>query len=225
MIEQLVRPIRGSPRRHRPAACKTRRQEASMSDLEAVYRIVAALDLRELSDAVLDRALDAAARHQRPEIHVLHVAELSPRTLPGEGTEAIGRAYAALEERVADELDAFGHPLDQLRGWRVFLHVRAGRPDEEISGLAAEIEADLIVVGRHAGRRRRLLAAVPDRVVAQASCSVLVVQPVEHAPAPAEPPCPACVELRRTSDGERWFCPEHARGWAVKSTFLGAGPV
>jgi nucleotide-binding universal stress UspA family protein len=196
-----------------------------VAEVEAVFRILAALDLGDLSDAVLERAPDAAARHERPEVHVLHAVAISRRALPAAGTDAIARAGAALDDLLADKLAAFGHRIDHPGGSRAFARVRAGRPDEEIVALAAEVDADLIVLGQHRGRRRHwLLGAVPEGVLWQAGCSVLVVQPGGHRrPAADEEQCADCSATRRDSAGERWFCGGHTRGWAARVTVLGAG--
>jgi len=60
-------------------------------------------------------------------------------------------------------------------------HFRVGRPDEEITALAEEIGAGLIVIGSRGlgGIRRALLGSVSDAVVRHAHCPVLVVRKEE----------------------------------------------
>jgi nucleotide-binding universal stress UspA family protein len=60
-------------------------------------------------------------------------------------------------------------------------HFREGRPDAEITALAEEIGAGLIVVGSRGlgGIRRTMLGSVSDSVVRHAHCPVLVVREEE----------------------------------------------
>lgn len=159
------------------------------------FRIVVGLDLSEYSDIVLEHALDQAARHEAPELHILTVAER--RRDVGEALKQ------TLWERTFPALEAFNrHGMD----WRARLHVRRGRPDEEIAQLAAETRANLIVIGMfgvHGGSERKNL---PNRVMQQAPCPVFVVglnDPVDAGQ------CPSCVAMREESDGARWFCVDH----------------
>src|SRR5688572_8414845 len=100
------------------------------------YRIVVGIDLSEYSDIVLEHALDQAARHQRPELHLLTVCEKKKYS--------IDECKQALWERVFPTLETFNQHGAE---WRARLHVRRGKPDQQIAALAADINADLIVVG------------------------------------------------------------------------------
>jgi nucleotide-binding universal stress UspA family protein len=159
------------------------------------YRIVIALDGSQYSEIVLEHGLDQAARHDAPDLHVLVVIDE-----PAE----IEATKTWLAAAVLEGLDAFraGRP-----DWRTRLHVRVGRPAEEIANLAAEVDADLLVIGRYGVHHPR--RSIADAVVAAATCPTLVVGLVGHA-VEAEPACAACVAVREHSDGERWFCAAHA---------------
>jgi nucleotide-binding universal stress UspA family protein len=68
--------------------------------------------------------------------------------------------------------------LVRQAGVPVELHVRVGRPWEEIIGAAQEFGSDVIVVGSH-GRRsveEILLGSTVERVTKHATCPVLVVR-------------------------------------------------
>jgi nucleotide-binding universal stress UspA family protein len=54
-------------------------------------------------------------------------------------------------------------------------HADEGDPAEVLVRLAAECEADLLVIGNK-GMKRRLLGSVPNTVTHKAECSVLVVK-------------------------------------------------
>src|SRR5712671_1942946 len=43
------------------------------------YRMVVGVDLTEYSEIVLEHALDQAARHSAPELHIIHVRERAQR--------------------------------------------------------------------------------------------------------------------------------------------------
>lgn len=157
------------------------------------YRMVVALDTTEYAEAVLEHALDQAARHDAPDLHFLTVVD---------DAAACDEAKAKLARLVIEGLDTFRHGKP---GWYSRLHVRVGKPDEEIANLAAEVQADLLVVGRFGQHRGRIVADI----LAAAGCPALVVGLTEH-PVEAQAQCPACVAVRADSDGERWFCAEHS---------------
>jgi nucleotide-binding universal stress UspA family protein len=88
-----------------------------------------------------------------------------------------------LHHVVSESLDRAVRPLKQA-DVPVGVALRAGDPGDEILGLAADLHADLLVVGRH-GRRlveRAFLGSVAERVLGRARCPVLVV------PSGATPP-------------------------------------
>jgi len=163
------------------------------------YRIVVGLDLSEYADIVLDHALDQAARHDAPELHFLTVRE---KRKPS--TDELKRA---LWDRVYLALEAFNrHGTD----WRARLHVRRGRPELEIAGLAADIRADLIVIGQFGLHTPRASDKnLPNRVLQHAVCPTLVVS----MPGTLDTrQCPMCAALREDTEGERWFCAQHTAG-------------
>ncbi len=161
------------------------------------YRIVVGVDLSEYSDLVIEHALDQAARHDRPEMHFLNVKEA--RKLSSED------AHRRLGALVYPALETFNR---YATGWRVRLHIRTGKPDVEIAGLAADVRADLIVLGAfglHHGARS--LRTLPSRVLQNAVCPTLVTT-MPHAQ-DTSPHCPYCDAVREDTDGERLFCEQH----------------
>jgi len=74
-----------------------------------------------------------------------------------------------LEERIANEL---------LKAVKVNAVIKVGKVAEEIVAVAKEEQCDLIVMTSHGGRLRRLLhGSFTDRVIRQAPCPVLSIQP------------------------------------------------
>ena len=160
------------------------------------YRMVVGIDLSEYSDIVLEHALDQAARHETPELHLLTVRENRKATVEDLKQQLWDRVFFALQ--------AFNrHGID----WRARLHVRTGKPDEQIGQLAAEVRANLIVIGQfglhHPKHSRKNL---PNRVLQAAVCPTLVVGMPEVLDVTQ---CPVCDGVREQTDGDRWFCDDH----------------
>lgn len=115
------------------------------------------------------------------------------------------KAYA--EAKVAEITDAGGLA-------RVVTHIAVGAAPQQIAQLASDLEANILVLGTH-GRRgveRLLLGSVAEGVVRMAHCPVLVVRATESTPRvpEIEPPCPLCLEARRTSAGKDFWCQRHS---------------
>jgi nucleotide-binding universal stress UspA family protein len=155
------------------------------------YRIVVGVDLTEYSQIVIEHSLDQAARHQLPELHFLYVAERSKQSIEELNERLSYSVYPALQV-----FNQYGSD------WRARLHVRRGKPDEQIAGLAADVMADLIVVGQF-GLHRKGLAT---RVLSNAPCATLVVG-MPHALDISQ--CQECATIREDSAGDRWFCNDH----------------
>jgi hypothetical protein len=103
-----------------------------------------------------------------------------------------------------------------LRSISVGIHLREGEPVRELAQLAAEVRADLIVVG---SRRRPHLKHWIDGFAAEKllggfPCPLLVASPMpnpeKHEPT-IEPPCQDCVRLHAASGGSQWWCERHSQ--------------
>lgn len=158
------------------------------------FRIVAALDRSEYAEIVLEHAIDQASRHERPDLHFV--------TVVGKG-ENREEARASLAALVLEGLDTMAK-----RGpdWRSWVHVLEGDAEEQIVELAADLRADLVVIGRFGMHYRR--GSTADRLLADAPCPVLVVNLKQDVASEAQ--CPACVAVREETEAERLFCAEHA---------------
>ena len=93
--------------------------------------------------------------------------------LQDESEELTRRGQGLLDEQVR-KIEAAGGSVAQA-------HLREGKPEAEITALAEEIGAGLIVVGSRGlgGLRRAMLGSVSDAVVRHAHCPVLVVRKEE----------------------------------------------
>ena len=178
------------------------------------FKLVVAVDGTDHAEEVLEFALDQASRHDRPDIHVL-------RVIDSLGEEAVQSARQRLAALAGAKLDTFA-PAEPEPAWRVRLHVRPGRADDEIVSLALEVEADLLVIGGSTvGKRKPHLGDVAEHVLATSPCPVLVVRVQDQQEHDLQDrQCPDCVKVRAESDGEQWFCDAHHGSHFGTSTML-----
>jgi nucleotide-binding universal stress UspA family protein len=139
-------------------------------------RILLTVDGSEESSTVARTAVDLADRMDS-ELHVVHVGEVGPVYHP-ERHGYLAR-YEELQEEAQRLLEEQVEQVKATGGKVAGVHLGMGRPDEEIVGLAEEIDAGLIVVGSRGlgGVRRALMGSVSDSVVRHAHCPVMVVRP------------------------------------------------
>jgi nucleotide-binding universal stress UspA family protein len=127
------------------------------------YVIVVALDHSEYAEIVLEHAMDQALRHDLPELHFLTVIARSRWTVDD------------AEHHLADAVLPAFEGIDYA-DWSIRLHVRRGRPHEEIVAFAGDVRANLIVIGRFGLHHRSgRLGSVASRVLDRASCPTLVI--------------------------------------------------
>jgi nucleotide-binding universal stress UspA family protein len=147
-------------------------------------RILLATDGSEEATLAAQTAIDLANK-TGSELHVVY-ADMLPHSralyqgyqegvdvgayVQDEGEELMRIGQGRLDEQVR-KIKAAGGSVAQA-------HYRVGRPDAEITALAEEIGAGLIVVGSRGlgGIRRTMLGSVSDSVVRHAHCPVLVVR-------------------------------------------------
>ncbi|MES1176912.1 MAG: universal stress protein [Myxococcales bacterium] len=205
-----------------------------MPSSEKPYVIVVGTDYSPASDLALERAFELAAAQPLAEVHVVNVVRLYGEQalidLPGEpasfASVSLADATRQLAKYVEERQSSFRAQHAEPKptsAWRVVSHLRLEAQAEEIAQIAADLEADLVVVGTH-GRRgiaRLLLGSVAQAVVRLAPCPVLVVRPKalqEDGPR-IEPPCPACVETRRATGGTQYWCEQHRERHGQRHTY------
>jgi nucleotide-binding universal stress UspA family protein len=202
-----------------------------MTDPKKNYVIVVGVDFSEASELAVQRAFELAGERPSAEVHLVNVVQTyGPQVayeMPIDGSalavltisEARSRFKAYADKAVENfQQDKPGLPLA-----RVIAHVRFDSIADEIAQLAADLEADLVVVGTH-GRRglsRVLLGSSAEATVRLAPCPVLVVRPkaVPEALPQIEPPCPDCVETRRASSGAEMWCERHRERHGQRHTY------
>jgi nucleotide-binding universal stress UspA family protein len=138
--------------------------------------IVVGTDGSETADRALTRAFDMA-RLTGARLHVVSAYAPTPARLTGGAptTEAaewsVGPDFEV--QAVLDRAEG------RARGEDVEIEVHAlkGDPADAIIAIAAETDADLIVLGsRGMQGARRVLGSVPNKVSHRAPCDVLIVQ-------------------------------------------------
>jgi nucleotide-binding universal stress UspA family protein len=177
------------------------------------YIIVVGTDYSPAAQTALRAAYAQAVKHTPAELHVVHVA-LAGAVEAATPAPQYGGLGGVSVLSLAEQKDALVQHLDSLiptltgsaeSKIRFFAHVALDAPILGVTSLAAELEADLIVVGSHGrhGIVRWLLGSVAEGVVRQATCPVLVVPPegprspeTKSLPKPAYPSL--CAEISRT---------------------------
>jgi nucleotide-binding universal stress UspA family protein len=200
------------------------------------YVILAAVDYSAAGDLAFERALILATEKRTVAVHVVNVLPVyqAGATVGEDGAAGAFAGSLPSVQEASEHLRAYTQrKVDEFREARgslslafldqIVAHQRVDVPSEEISRLASEIEADLVVVGTH-GRRglsRLLLGSVAEGVVRLAPCPVLVVRPkAPPAPQPQiEPPCPRCLETRRETAGKELWCEQHSERHGPRHTY------
>lgn len=186
------------------------------------YIVVVGLDEDSGSRLALQEALHLAEARQNAEVHVIAVSPPIVVDLPGYD-ELAGPAQIVADRVQAAVDEHASRAGNAQRAVRVVSHVRVGVPETSIAQLAADLNADLVVVGSHSrkGLTRALLGSVAEGVVRWAPCPVLVVRPkAEPEKEPViEPACPRCVTARRASHGQELWCEQHRERHGRRHTY------
>jgi nucleotide-binding universal stress UspA family protein len=145
-------------------------------------RILLATDGSEEATLAAQTAIDLANKTGDSELHVVYADILPYSPALSEGYQAGVDVGAYLQDESEEigqgRLDEQVRKIEAAGGSVAQAHFRIGRPDAEITALAEEIGAGLIVVGSRGlgGLRRAMLGSVSDSVVRHAHCPVLVVR-------------------------------------------------
>lgn len=147
------------------------------------YRVIAAADFSPLGDRAVLEALQFCMSRPHAALHVITVATEAAGgvILPGADHHALTRADALELTRLhlVGILDAYLAGGHQLNLDKVAFYVTVGTPAATILSLAADVDADLIVMGTHGRQRlgRALLGSVTGEVMRRAPCGVFVIRP------------------------------------------------
>jgi nucleotide-binding universal stress UspA family protein len=177
------------------------------------YVILAALSFDETGATALQEAVRLAEFNPEADLHVVHVY--------GEDFEQTrhGELVSSEQQRVSapDTLRRYVDEAVVETTCKVTGHIRAGAAAPEILQAAAELDADVVVLGSHqsGGTGRLMLRHVAESVMRGASCPVLIAvakrPSVQRMASEIEPVCPDCLLSRnRAHDPSEW-CERHLR--------------
>jgi nucleotide-binding universal stress UspA family protein len=162
--------------------------------------ILTAVDASKSAESVVAAAARICAM-PGAELHVVHVIE----------TPEVQRLTAQLEAgRAVAERALAGLP----EGIVPTIHLAAGDPATQILQVAANLHADMIVIGTRELTKleRLLLGSVVEPVTRRAQCPVFVVRKTDYHSKDVreiEPPCAECVKVQRESAGAELWCARH----------------
>jgi len=141
--------------------------------------VLVAFDFSDTSKSALTYGRNLA-RAFGGRLHVLNVADVISTSAAQFYPEGPGDPEARASELALNQLRTL-LAAEGLADARPGVRVSAS-PAQEIVDYAAEIHADIIVVGTHgrSGVSRLLMGSVAEHVVRAARCPVLVVRPSEH---------------------------------------------
>jgi nucleotide-binding universal stress UspA family protein len=185
-------------------------------------KLVVGYDFSETANLALEEALQQVSRAPGSTLHVIMALEEKHKSLFSDIDSRNGQSFE-IDYVGASKVQSWLTQTVQARVQQVwperltlFVHVRIGDPASEILALAAEADADFIVVGTHGytGVKRWLMGSVAEKIVREARCRVLVARAKDHSVAyvpSLEPACPQCVQTRHRTEGGQWWCEVHAK--------------
>ncbi len=154
---------------------------------KTTFDIILGVDFTPSCDLAFQEAARLFQHRDDVRLHVVHVIdEGRENTLTGRNKK-IERDAHALEAIPSELRDYVEEQARRFRAPRweaeVGFYVRLGKPAKAIIQLAADINADMIVVGSHGrkGIAKALLGAVSENLTRMAPCQVLVVRPKDYA--------------------------------------------
>jgi nucleotide-binding universal stress UspA family protein len=159
--------------------------------------VVVGVDFSPCGDDAILESVKMVAAGWATELHAVHVLDpndvIDHPSMPAMLTEerVLEQAPGAMRDRIDTIARGAALPLPAAA---LKVHARIGRAADALSQVAADYDADLIVVGTHRrqGLERMLLGSVSELLVRSAGCPVLVARPKDHSKRPkTERPAPA----------------------------------
>jgi nucleotide-binding universal stress UspA family protein len=193
------------------------------------YVIVVGVDYSDTAKLALEHALTLASQRAPAEVHVVHVLSVTASGLASPAIEAV-RAHLQSANEAADQLKSYvTGVIDACVAQgatppaRVALHLRLEAPAQQVAQLAADLQADIVVVGTQGrqGISRLVLGSVAEGTVRLAPCPVLVMR-AKSIPTPVpqiEPPCPRCLQTRNSSPRRELWCEQHRERHGQRHTY------
>lgn len=153
-----------------------------VGELHSYRRVLVGVDGSGTASLAAERAIDVACRW-RSELHVVDVVPVPSVTVPigPAGAAAIAADLEDSDRRASAALEATRCRADDS-GIESTVHLVHGEPARAIVDTADRVGADLIVVGNRGvdAAGHHVLGSVPEAVLLQAPCDVLVVHTTDH---------------------------------------------
>ena len=147
-------------------------------------QVVVGFDFSPSARDALERSIALATRAPFHVLHFACVIEPHAPLLAVPTTEAVDYRYAELVQRaLTTEVETVLRAASVTDRVHFSVHVRIGKPADEILSVARDVGADLIIVGTRGatGLERWILGSVAEAVVREASCTVEVARPNTYA--------------------------------------------
>ena len=139
--------------------------------------IVVGTDGSETAARALEEAGDLA-KSAGAKLHIVSAYEPAAGVRVGGGDDPERAQWMVGPDVQVDAVLDRAAGTMHARGVETACHARKGDPANALLDVAAEHDADLIVVGNRGmtGAKRFLLGSVPDKISHHAPCSVLIVR-------------------------------------------------
>ena len=135
--------------------------------------LLLAIDLSDEAEQVAAKAI-SLAKSNNAKLHIIHVIEPLSFAYGGDIPMDFSGIQDEIQKQAQTQLAEFAqqHGIAEAQQ-----HILIGRPENEIHGLADQLNADLVVVGSH-GRHglALLLGSTANGVLHGATCDVLAVR-------------------------------------------------
>jgi nucleotide-binding universal stress UspA family protein len=143
--------------------------------------VVIGIDMSDVTEHLLSQTCALIRPVDDAEVHVVHVVSPEPPFLrvvrPSDARDA-GVAHDV--ERAQSLLDHLSNALKHNPRTRVFVHTPVGDPADELTRVATEVGADILVVEAHEHEGREPLRvfhrSVVDHIASTAPCTVLTIR-------------------------------------------------
>jgi nucleotide-binding universal stress UspA family protein len=182
-----------------------------MTNSQQPYVVLAAVQFDDTGELALREACRIAAQHTSTELHLVHAA------VPSFASEHEGESTAIVAQlaRAPHKLREYVDRICAGTNLKLIAHIRSGSAHEIILEVAADLTADVIVLGTHqrSGLGKLVLGSVAERVLREAHCPVLIALPKSYAAqSPSiDPPCPDCSSVRAAAKDPDAWCERHSR--------------
>ncbi|TCS40364.1 nucleotide-binding universal stress UspA family protein [Reinekea marinisedimentorum] len=156
-----------------PAVAKLKLTTGSMVEYIMYKTIVAPVDISEVP--MSERILAKALFHLQYSDCIVHLLAIAPESTGAEQTDELSIALMGF---VAEHIAAHAGKEDHVK-----LVVKKGAPADQILAYSREVNADLIILGRHrtAGSQlgRPALGSTTVKVSSQAEADISIIKKVE----------------------------------------------